>query len=128
MMTENKKKLKKKLDGVFRKGDVLIFVVLIAVIIVSIVFMFRPIANSAEIYVDGQLKYILDLSQDKTVQLLDGKMTVQVSGGKIFVKESDCKEQLCVHSAPITNVGGMIVCLPNKVIIKVSAREVDAIT
>ena len=84
--------------------------------------------KGAEIYIDGSLAYRVDLTKDATFDILDGKMTVAVKDGRIYVAKSDCKEQLCTHASPIGNKGGTIVCLPNKVVITISAKEIDAIT
>lgn len=121
-------KQNKKYADVFKKGDVVVLLLLIVAVVLTAVFATRQRASVAEIYVDGQLKYRVDLSVDKDMEILDGKMTVQVKDGKISVKDSDCTEQLCVSSKAISTDGGMIVCLPNKVVIKVTAGEVDAIT
>ena len=51
-----------------------------------------------------------------------------VKDGKVYVEHSDCKEQLCVHQTPITKDGGSIVCLPNRVVIRVENREIDAVS
>lgn len=129
-MTKNdKSKNNGKFADIFKKGDIIILVILVAVIVVSIVFATRPrSATVAKVFVDGRLVYSLDLSKNTDIELLDGRMTICVEDGKVFVKDSDCKEQLCVHSAPISGEGGMIVCLPNKVVIKVATEEVDAIS
>lgn len=127
--SENKKEKKGKFADIFKKGDIIILLLLVVVVIITIVFATRPkTATVAEIYVDGRLAYSLDLSKDADIELLDGRMTISVEDGKVFVKDSDCKEQLCVHSSPISGEGGMIVCLPNKVVVKVATEEVDAIS
>lgn len=129
-MTKNdKSKNSGRFADIFKKGDIIIFVLLVVVIVVAIVFATRPhSATVAEVYIDGRLAYSLDLSKNADIELLDGRMTICVEDGKVFVKDSDCKEQLCAHSAPISGEGGMIVCLPNKVVIKVATEEVDAIS
>ena len=122
------KKTSGKYNDFFKKGDIAIVLVVVVLIVLTLVFALRSDADEAEIYVDGQHKYRLDLRENTTLDILDGKMRICVKDGKISVESSDCKEQLCVHSSAVGTDGGMIVCLPNKVVIKVVAREVDAIT
>jgi len=117
-----------KYKDFFKKGDIAIVLIVVVLVVLTLVFALKSDADEAEIYVDGELKYRLDLREDTTLDILDGKMTIEVKDGKISVKKSDCLEELCVHSSAIGTDGGMIVCLPNKVVIKVVAREVDAIT
>ena len=68
------------------------------------------------------------LSTDRELEILDGKMVIAVRDGKAYVARSDCGEQLCVSSAAVSAEGGMIVCLPNRVVIKIAGGEVDAVT
>ncbi len=112
----------------FKKGDLILVAILLIAIILTVVFATRKDDGVAQIYIDGQLKYELDLSANTELSILDGKMTVAIKDGKVFVKDSDCAEQLCVQSSAISSNGGMIVCLPNKVVVKVVAKEVAAIS
>lgn len=117
-----------KRDGFFKKGDIILLIVLIAAIVSTIVFALSGGADTVDIYVDGELKYELSLFKDTTLDLLDGAMTVVIKNKKVWVEESDCPGQVCVHSAPVGESGGMIVCLPNKVVIKVKGGDVEAVT
>ena len=121
-------KKRSTLRSLFKWGDVLLLIVLIIAVVLTIVLATGHKSQYAEVYIDGKLKYQLDLNNDTTLEILDGKMTLKVENGKIFVLHSDCDEQLCVHSSPIGKDGGMIVCLPNKVVIKTVSKKVDAVT
>lgn len=76
---------------------------------------------------DGTEIMKLDLKNDTTIELdelsdgtkLEFKMIIVVENGKIKVKESECPGHDCMHKGNIQNVGDVIVCLPNKIIIKV---------
>lgn len=114
--------------GIFKKGDLILVAILIVAVALTIWIATKDEGNVAEIYIDGQLSYSLDLDKDTAIDILDGEMTVVLKNGEVFVLESDCNEQICVNSAPISKDGGIIVCLPNKVVIKVTSREVDAIS
>jgi len=130
-MNKTKTKNEKGENGrfsLFKWGDVFILLVVIVAVVLTIVLATDKKAEYAEVYVDGNLKYTLNLAEDKTIEILDGKMTIKVENGKIFIADSDCPEQLCVHASPIGKDGGMIVCLPNKVIIRTTSKKVDAVT
>lgn len=116
------------MKNIFKKGDLILVAVLLVAVALTIWLSVRDVGGEAEVYIDGELKYVLDLSEDTELVILDGKMTIEVENGEIYVKDSDCPEQLCVQSAHISSSGGMIVCLPNKVVIKIASREVDAIS
>lgn len=116
------------LKGLFKKGDIILLVVVVLLVAITIYFALKTDAGEADVYVEGNLVYKLDLDNDATVDVLDGKVQIKIQNGKAFVAKSDCKNQLCVHAQPIGKEGGVIVCLPNKVVVKVVAKEVDAIT
>lgn len=46
-------------------------------------------------------------------------MTIQVGPEGARVLSSDCRDQFCVHSRPISMPGQAIVCAPNQMIVKV---------
>lgn len=120
--------LKSSFKTIFKKGDLILLAVLLVAVILTIIFAVGGDDEYVQIYVDGVLKYEVSLYSDMEIDLLDGKMTVVIKDGKVWVEHSDCVEQLCVNNSPLTSSGGMIVCLPNKVVVKISGREVDAIT
>lgn len=124
----SKIRLKDKYKDIFKIGDIFILLLVFVLVVLTIGFSLQKGADIAEIYIDGELCYTLSLSEDKSLEILDGKMTIVVENGHICVSESDCVEQLCVHASSISDQGGVIVCLPNRVVVKVIAKEVDAIT
>lgn len=124
----SKNTARQKFKDIFKLGDIFILLVVLCLVALTIAFALKGGASSAEIYIDGKLAYTLDLSTDTSLELLDGKMTIEVSSGQIYVVYSDCPEGLCTHSTALGRQGGVIVCLPNRVVIKVDSKEVDAIT
>lgn len=120
--------LKNSFKTIFKKGDLILLAVLLVAVILTIIFAVGGDDEYVQIYVDGVLKYEVSLYSNMEIDLLDGKMTVVIKDGKAWVEHSDCVEQTCVNNSPLTSSGGMIVCLPNKVVVKISGREVDAIT
>ena len=49
--------------------------------------------------------------------------TCRIEDGEVFMSAADCPDQICVNSAHINAHGGSIVCLPNKVILKIVSGE-----
>ena len=115
----------------FQKGDYLAAAVtLLLAAAVFLAFLPRETGEipTAQIYLDGVLirEVHLDDTQEFTVTG-DYTNTVTVRDGKIAVTASDCPGGDCVHSGWIGTSGRSVVCLPNRMEIRVVSisGEVD---
>lgn len=111
----------------FKKGDLLAIgaVLLLAALVFAV---FLPGKNRgaarAEIYQDGVLIKTLPLSADAEFTV-SGEYTnvITVRGGKVAVTEADCPGEDCVLSGWTNTPGRSLVCLPNRVEVRVTADE-----
>lgn len=55
----------------------------------------------------------------KTVRGAIGNSTFEISGGRVRMVSSDCPDKVCEKMGWIERPGQVIVCLPNRVILKV---------
>ena len=113
----------------FQKGDWLAVAVTL-LLAVAVFFLFLPKESGApavaEIYLDGQLIYQLPLDTSAELEVSgDYHNTVTVRDGKISVTASDCPGEDCVHSGAIGTSGRSIVCLPNRLEIRVVSAPGD---
>lgn len=113
----------------FQKGD-LLAVVATLLLAAAVFFLFLPRESGApavaEIYLDGQLIYQLPLDTPAEVEVSgDYHNTVTVRDGKISVTASDCPGEDCVHSGAVGTSGRSIVCLPNRLEIRVVSAPGD---
>ena len=113
----------------FQKGDWL--AVAVTLLLAAVVFAaFLPRGNDspavAEVYLDGVLirQVSLDGSLEFTVEG-EYRNTVTVHDGQIAVTASDCPGEDCVHSGAIATAGRSIVCLPNRLEIRVISASGD---
>ncbi|MDD3839033.1 MAG: NusG domain II-containing protein [Clostridia bacterium] len=123
-----------------KKGDI-IALILIAVAIIS-AFLITNLLNKekspdfVEITVDGKLYDKLDLRQQdlkKTIKIQqdDGKINIiEIETGRARVKEANCPDEVCVNTGWIDSPGETVVCLPNKVVIKIigESEDIDGIS
>ena len=123
--------MKKNLRLTFQKGDFLaIILVLMLAAAVGSMFLFRGTDAQyvgIQIYQDGQLVQEFSLEENRTIEI-GGTYTnvVEIRDGRVAIVESDCPGEDCVHSGWISSVGRTIVCLPNRVEIRiVGVAEVD---
>jgi len=114
-------------------GDKLLMVSLLVLSLLSIVLVDRFVGQGsvAVVEVDGQQVYRLDLSVDgqKAVNGPLGDATIEVRDSRIRVVSSPCPYKLCVRMGWARTAGDVIVCVPNRVVIRVEGEgDVDAVT
>ena len=83
---------------------------------------------SVVISVDGTEVQRLPLEEHTRVIGTDGAvLTVQMDDTGVWVAESDCPTQDCVHTGKITRGGQSIVCLPGRISIQLVGGADDGI-
>ena len=115
----------------FQKGD-LFAILLVILLTVGTAAAFIPWnASSADavvqIWQDGTLINEYPLTAEETIHLSrDYENTIVIHGGHVAITESDCPGADCVHSGQIDRPGHSIVCLPNRVEVRiVGSSDVD---
>jgi hypothetical protein len=117
-------------------ADRLLFILLISVSIAGIFISRDALSQGSDvtIEIDGKPAYTLPLYANRllTIGGSYGNTLIEIHGGKVRVKEAHCRNQLCVREGWISK--GVIVCLPNKLVIIVGGsikdrqQGIDAIT
>ena len=70
--------------------------------------------------------YPLNVDTSVTINSPTGFNTLVIKDGKADVTDADCPDKLCVNQHSISYDGETIVCLPNKLVVKiVSEAESD---
>lgn len=67
-------------------------------------------------------KVPLQAASDETIEVKTpggGVNLVRIREGKVSVISSNCPEQICVRSAPISKPGQTIACLPHRLVISI---------
>jgi len=117
-------------------ADRLLFILLISVSIAGIFISRDAMSEGSDVIIeiDGKPAYTLPLYANRllTVGGPYGNTLIEIQGGKVRVKEAHCRNQLCTREGWISK--GVIVCLPNKLVIIVGGSKrdrqqgIDAIT
>ncbi|MDD2469782.1 MAG: NusG domain II-containing protein [Bacilli bacterium] len=90
-------------------------------------------ASKAYVYYDNELVQTIDLSHDDlkeyTIKGYNGDVVIETMKNKIRVKEETSPLHLCSKQGWVSSSLEPIVCLPNKVVIRIesSKEEVDAV-
>jgi len=74
------------------------------------------------ISIDGEKKSEYPLKEDG-VYLLEGSHLgtnkLVIKDGKAYIEEASCPDKQCMKQGKISKAGEMLVCLPNRVVIKI---------
>lgn len=90
-----------------QKHWILTFAAIIAVCLL-VWLLPRGGGQTALVYQDGTLFYMLDLRQNRTLTVTGpaGKTIITVADGEVFVSHADCPDQVCVQHGPLQKTAG----------------------
>lgn len=121
-----------------KTDKIVIVVILILAAVVYAVFNFIIFGNSPEkvvVLVDGSDYATYKLAEIKgtetiTVETDFGVNVIEITNRGARVVEASCPDKLDVHSGEITKNGQMIVCVPNRLTVRLYGRnsQVDRVT
>ena len=108
-------------------GDKILVVFILNLGIISLIALnhLRQPGDFVTIEVNGQVIHQLDLniSQEVTVKGPIGETKIKINQNSARVVHSDCPEKICVKTGKIHLAGEMIVCVPNKVVVKITGKQ-----
>ena len=120
--------MEKKAFFSFRRGDwiAILFVALLALAVAAAYLPTgRDLTDAAVlVYQDGALIHELPLQADAQLEV-DGdyRNTIVIRDGRAAILESNCPGGDCIRSGWIAEPGRSIVCLPNRVEIRIGGRS-----
>ena len=108
-------------------------ILLVGIVGTAFIYFPKDKPETVEIYKDGTLIKILPLDSEYTeIPVIDGdkENIVVISNEKASMKYANCPDKLCVKQGEVGRSNTPIVCLPNKVVVKLigGVGEVDAMT
>lgn len=110
----------------FGKNDV-IFIGFLALFCIAVcVWVYKGGAvegSTITITVDGKEYGTYSLFEEQTITIGEGETQniIEIKGGKAYMREASCPDQLCVDQNEISFDKESIICLPNKVVITVTS-------
>lgn len=123
-----------------KRGDAIIIIasILLAAILWLAVSVWRNSIGTqwlvAEIYIDGQLTHtvaLTDEEQELRLESAAGYNVLQLGPQGARIVEADCPNQDCVRTGLQYQPGGVIACLPHRLLVCLSGgkgADYDAIT
>ena len=110
-----------------KKDFILIFVVslIIAGAFGVNYFVNTKNVDSIEIYMDNKLYKTSDINDKEEIKIKskEGYNIVKIHDKGVEIIEASCPDKVCIHQGFITKSSESIVCLPNKVHIKITTED-----
>lgn len=75
------------------------------------------ITVDGKIFKEVELKENTDLNIDINTEY--GNNEVHIENGEVQMQESDCKDKICMKMGKIKLTGDSIICLPNRLMVKI---------
>lgn len=107
-----------------KKND---FIIIFSILAVALACMFILYINKdsktcVKIYVDDELVATLPLNEDCEFDIegINGSHNLlAVENGKVYMKEADCPDKICIQTGIVTDFTQTIVCVPNHVVVTI---------
>lgn len=113
----------KKQDIIFIGGIIFIGILLV----VAYRIWYHSPGGTAEVSIDGKIYQTVSLSEDITITLPteNGYNILTIQDGFADITEADCPDKLCVKQKKIHRTGETLVCLPHKLVVKITDSTED---
>ncbi len=111
-------------------GDVVLLVLLLVAVAASVAGRWQPAAGAtAAVEVDGRAVQTLNLQQPARASIrgVRGLVVVEVREGRTAVVAAECPNHVCVRTGWRSRTGDVIVCVPNRVIVRILGGEKEGV-
>jgi hypothetical protein len=109
-----------------KAADGIIIVLALAISVFSAVLVYAGPDRQKKLVIQGPGgSWVFPLDAEELVSVAGplGTTTVELRGGRARVLASPCTNQLCIAAGTIHGRGQWLACLPNKVLVRVEARD-----
>ena len=112
-----------------KKRDLLLIIIIL--VLAGVVWIWANVFQTNAggrllISVDNQEYGIFDLSEKRTIAIGDTNVC-RIEDGVVSMTQADCPDKVCVHSAGISKTGQTIICMPNRVVLEITAGDANQI-
>ncbi len=106
-------------------NDIILIIVLLLIACLILIFNKKENGNQALVYYENDLILKIDLSQDNEYDVngYNGNVHIIVKDNKIKVDEENSPKHICSKQGFISSSNETIVCLPNKIVIKIASIQ-----
>ncbi|MBR0320385.1 MAG: NusG domain II-containing protein [Clostridia bacterium] len=122
--------MEKKSGLSFKKGDLLAILTVVVMAVAAFVLFMPETVDPDEavvhVFQNSEKLYTFPLNENRVFEVAgDYLNTVEIRNGTVCVSDSTCPGMDCVHLGSIRDAGRTLVCLPNRVEIRIEGEAVE---
>ncbi|MFQ3675838.1 MAG: NusG domain II-containing protein [Endomicrobiia bacterium] len=104
-------------------GDIVVGVVILFFPATYFFISYTEPAPSSQVLISTDDKKDELFSLDIVTEIIKNNVKIVINSRKVKVTESSCQNKTCIKTGSIKNPGQLIVCVPNKVVIKIVSNK-----
>ena len=109
-----------------KKRDIFVIlgILVVASIMLVLIHFLKVDGSRVVVYVDDRVEEVISLSDDGEYEINGGSNKIKIENGYCWMIYADCPDKKCIHDfGKIKSVGETIVCLPNKIVVKIVGED-----
>lgn len=110
-----------------KRNDIILISCIALFILIGFIFLIFHMQKKepmfVKIYHENELVETIELKKD--YKCVINEVEIVIDNDKVYVKNSSCKDHVCMNQGKIYLPGQTITCLPQKVVIRIEGKGVD---
>lgn len=116
-------------DSKKRKNDI-IFIAALSLLVLAFalaLLLFGEEGDTVIVRVDGEVFGEYPLSEDREIEIATayGRNILLIREGKARITDASCPDGICSSHRAVSRDGESIICLPNKVVVEIEAKDTE---
>ena len=102
-------------------ADIILVISLVILTLVTSIFIYKKQTSNkiyVEVSIDGEITNKYSIDENIEIMIKTGNMLV-IKDGNVCISSADCPDGLCVKQGTISKANESIICLPNKLVVRI---------
>ena len=102
-------------------ADLILVISLVILTLVTSIFIYKKQTSNkiyVEVSINGEITNKYSIDENIEIMLKTGNVLV-IKDGNVCISNADCPDGLCVKQGTISKANESIICLPNKLVVRI---------
>ncbi|MEE0686607.1 MAG: NusG domain II-containing protein [Lachnospiraceae bacterium] len=102
-------------------ADIILVISLVILTLVTSIFIYKKQTSNkiyVEVSINGEITNKYSVDENIEIMLKTGNVLV-IKDGNVCISNADCPDGLCVKQGTISKANESIICLPNKLVVRI---------